>query len=590
MVSSSIQGLFAEQVMLTPDAVAVSSGHIRLTYQELDERANQLAHRLLELGVRREDPVAVLMERSVDLVIAILAIVKSGGCYAPVHSADPMERMQWIMDQSQAPVLLTDEATRERDLPQGGQVVIVDDYQALRDLPVTDPGIETLPGQLAYVIYTSGSSGHPKAVAITVRDVLALIRDSVWDGDRHHRILMIAPYAFNVSTYELWVPLLHGGQIVVAPHGDLAIESLRQMIVDEEITGIHLTAGLFRVLAEEAPHALATVREVLTGGDVIAPTAVKRVLDVCPDTTVRAMYGATELTLFSTHSPLTAPYEAGKSVPVGRPMDGVRVYILDEHLGEVSPGVTGDVYVAGRGVARGYFRMPELTAERFVADPFGAPGERMYRTGDLARWTDDRQVEFVGRANEEVKILGFRVELGEVEAVLARHPGLADVAVVAHEIEPGNKRLVAYLVRETFDWDISELRTQALDSMPEYMVPTAFIVLDALPLTPNGKLDRRSLPAPDFENSSMYRAPRTTTEEILCSIFADVLGVGRVGIDDSFFHLGGQSLLAMRLMSRIRSVLRVDLPIGVLFDAPTVAGLAEAMEEKKKQTSVAPGN
>ncbi|MER5425520.1 non-ribosomal peptide synthetase [Streptosporangium roseum] len=586
--SSTIHGRFAEQVGRTPDAVAVSSGDVRLTYRELDERANQMAHRLLSLGAGPEVPVAVLMERSVDVVVAILGIVKAGAFYLPVHDAYPLERKQWIMDQSGAPVLLTDEAMRARGLPRGGQVLIAGADRELAASPVSDPGTATDPDQLAYVIYTSGSTGHPKGVAVTHRDVLGLAFDQIWDTGRHERVLMVAPYAFNVSTYELWVPLLHGGQIVVAPPGDLDVGVLRRLIGEERITGVHLTAGLFRVVADEAPECLAGVREVLTGGDVIAPTAVRRVLEACPDTVVRAMYGATEMTLFSTHSPLTAPYEAGSVVAIGGPMDDVRLHILDDRLGPVPAGAVGELYISGRGVARGYFGRPDLTAERFVADPFGGAGERMYRTGDLMRRNDDGLLEFMGRANDQVKILGFRVELAEVEAVLARYPGLAHIAVVARETEAGEKRLVGYVVPETGDLDTPALRAHAMDSLPEYMVPTVFVTMDALPLTPNGKLDRRALPEPDFEAVAPYRAPRDARQEVLCSIFAEVLGVPRVGIDDSFFELGGQSLLAMRLVSRIRAVLGVDLSIGDLFDAPTVADLDRQLGSDPKQ--VGPGS
>jgi amino acid adenylation domain-containing protein len=578
MGSSTIQGRFAEQVRRTPDAVAVSSGDLRLTYRELDERANQLAHRLLGLGVRAEVPVAVLLERSVDVVVAILGIVKSGGCYLPLHDSYPLERMQWIMEQSGAPVLLADEVTRQRGLPRSWQVVAVAADQEVPALPVSDPGPAIDPDQLAYVIYTSGSTGHPKGVAVTHRDVLGLALDQCWDSGRHQRVLMVAPYAFNVSTYELWVPLLHGGQIVVAPPGDLDVGVLQRLIHAEEITGVHLTAGLFRVVAEEAPGCLAGVREVLTGGDVIAPTAVQRVLEACPDTVVRAMYGATEATLFSTHAPMTAPYRAGATVPVGGPMDDIRLHILDDRLSPVPGGVVGELYIAGRGLARGYFGRADLTAERFVANPYGGAGERMYRTGDLVRRNDDGLVEFMGRENDQVKILGFRVELAEVEAVLAKYPGLTHVTVVAREINTGEKRLVAYVVPESDGFEAAALRAYAREALPEYMVPAAFVAVAALPLTPNGKLDRRALPEPDFESESAYRAPQNARQEALCAVFVDVLGVQRVGIDDSFFDLGGQSLLAMRLISRIRSALGVDLPISVLFDAPTVAGLARHLE------------
>jgi amino acid adenylation domain-containing protein len=588
MVSPSIQGQFAVQVERTPDAVAVSSGDVRLTYRELDARANQLAHRLIELGVGPEAPVAVLMERSVNVVIAMLAILKAGACYQPLHSAYPLDRMQWIMDQSGAPVLLADEAMYRRGLPASPQLVVLDTDATLATRPVSTPDVTAHPAQLAYVIYTSGSTGHPKGVAVTHRDVLGLVFDTCWETGRHQRVLMVAPYAFNVSTYELWVPLLHGGQIVVAPPGELDVSVLRRLIAEEAITGIHLTAGLFRVVAEESPECLAGVREVLTGGDVIAPAAVRRVLDVCPDIVIRAMYGATECTLFSTHSPMTVPFEVERVVPIGGPMDNITLHILDERLDPVPAGAVGELYIAGRGLARGYYGRPDLTAERFVANPFGEPGERMYRTGDLMRRDQRDRLEFVGRANDQVKILGFRVELAEVEAVLAKQPGLAHVAVVAKEVG-GEKRLVAYVVPESGDVDTRALRAAAAETLPEYMVPAAVVAVAALPLTPNGKLDRRALPEPDFEAATGYRAPVDARQEVLCSVFAEVLGVSRVGIDDSFFDLGGQSLLAMRLISRIRTVLDVELSISVLFDAPTVASLARHLDDDTEQVRAGSG-
>ncbi|MDX6741628.1 non-ribosomal peptide synthetase [Actinocorallia sp. A-T 12471] len=569
---ASIQHAFAAQAARTPDAPAVECGDAVLTYRDLDERANRLAHRLRALGVGRESPVAILMDRSADLVVAILAALKSGGCYLPMHGDAPADRQRFVIEQSGAPVLLADAASAARGLPAAPRVLVVDEDTSWLAEPADDPTPPAHPGLLAYVIYTSGSTGHPKAASVVQGEVLALIGDSAWDGGNHRRVLMIAPHAFNVSTYELWVPLLRGGTVVVAPPGRIEVETLRRLLPG--ITGFHLTAGLFRVVAEEEPALLAGVAEVLTGGDVIAPGAVRRVLDACPGITIRAMYGATELTLFSTQGPIRAPYQPPKVVPVGKAMDGVRVYVLDERLGRVPAGVTGEVYVAGRGVARGYHGLADQTAERFVPDPYGPAGSRMYRTGDLARWTDDGDLEYAGRLGDQVKILGFRVEPSEIEAVLAAHPGVADVAVVGHEVEPGNRRLVAYLVRASFDWETPELRDLVAASLPQYMVPSAFVVVDALPVTSNGKLDRRALPEPDFRPATAYRAPTTTTEEILCTLYAEVLGVGRVGVDHSFFHLGGQSLLAMRLISRIKSMLRVNVPISALFDAPTAAGLA----------------
>lgn len=578
--------LFAGQVARTPDALAVSGDTGPLTYRELDKRANRLARRLIGLGVRQDDRVAVLMERSADLVVATLAILKAGAAYVPVHADYPPDRRQWVVDHSAAAVLLADTAMRDGGLPTGFPVVIVDDDPATAEQPDTDPAVPIHPDQLAYVIHTSGSTGHPKGVAVTQRDVVRLTFNPQWTFERHARVLMLAPYAFNVSTYELWMPLLHGGEIVLAPPGDLDPATLQRLIRESGITGIHLTAGLFRVLAEEVPETFTGVREILTGGDVISPSAVRRVLDACPDIVIRAMYGVTETSLFSAHHPLTASYQPGTQVPVGRAFSDVEIYILDDRLAPVPNGIEGEIYIAGRGVSRGYFGRTDLTAESFVADPFGAPGARMYRTGDLARRDDDGLIEFVGRASSQVKILGFRVELAEVEAALVDFPSLAHVVVVVRKLESGENRLVAYVVSKNGEIDLGSLRTHAKKKLPDYMVPAAFVQLDALPLTPNGKLDRKAMPEPDFESVSTYRAPETPLQETLCQIFSSVLEVEQVGIDDSFFDLGGQSLQAMRLLSRIRTVLDVDLLINVLFDVPTVAGLAEHIAHADERTEL----
>ncbi|WP_327358870.1 non-ribosomal peptide synthetase [Streptomyces sp. NBC_01304] len=582
MVGESVPAAFAAQLLRSPGAVAVRCAGRELTYRELDERANQLAHRLVGLGVGPEAPVAVLMERSVDLVVALLAVLKSGAFYLPLHSGYPLERMQWIVDETSAPVLLTDRVMRERGLPVAPVVVAVDEREELAGFPMGDPGVESRPEQLAYVMYTSGSTGRPKGVAVTHRDILDLVVDGMFGAGAHERVLMVAPYAFDPSTYELWVPLLHGGRTVITPDGDLSVAALARLIAEERITGLQVTAGLFRVMAEEDPGCFAGVREVITGGDVISPTAVRRVLEHCPNTVVRSTYGPTETTLFATQSPWRAADEVPAPVPVGRPLDGMRAYVLDETLSLVPAGVDGELYLAGAGLARGYFGRADLTAERFVADPFGPAGSRMYRTGDLARRSDEGLLEFVGRVDDQVKIRGFRVELAEIEAVLGRFPGLAQVAVIAREDQPGDKQLVGYVVAQagTETVDTEALREHAAGLLPEYMVPTAFMVLDQLPLTTNGKLDRRALPAPDMSRTAgAGRGPRTPREEILCGLFAEVLRVPMVGIDNNFFVLGGHSIRATRLVSRIRSTLGIELPVRTLFEAPTVATLTDRIAE-----------
>jgi amino acid adenylation domain-containing protein len=575
----SIQEHFAAQVAQEPDAVAISADGVRLTYRELDERANQLAHRLIDLGVRRAEPVAVLLERSPELIVAILGVVKAGAVYMPLHSAYPLEHMQRILDDTGRPVLLADESASRAGLPTGKQVVLVDSDMVHRGLPRTDPRKGARPADLALIIHTSGSSGNPRAVGVTHRGVLGVALDSCWDAGNQERVLMLAPHAFAVSTYEIWVPLLRGGCLVLAPPGRLDLGTLRRLIRDETITAVQLTAGLFRVVAAEAPDCLATVDEVSTGGDVISPSAVERVLATCPGITVRSTYGASEVTLFAVTATMTAPFRASSTVPVGRPMDDVTLYVLDERLQPLGTGQVGEMYIAGERLARGYFGRPGLTSERFVANPFGAPGTRMYRTGDLGRWTTEGMIDFVGRANDQVKIRGFPVEITGVEAALASCPGVSEALVVARQDGPGDRTLVGYVVGGPDLVDGEALRKHAEKVLPEYMVPAAFVVLDSFPLTPNGKLDRRALPEPVFAGSSPYRAPGTAQQATLCSLFAEALGVAQVGVDDSFFDLGGQSLNGIRLTNLINKALDVELSIDQLFDLPTVSDLDRHLRE-----------
>ncbi|MFF4562716.1 non-ribosomal peptide synthetase [Streptomyces sp. NPDC001435] len=585
MVSTSIHERFAAQARRTPDAVAVSAGDETLTYRQLDERANRLAHRLLGAGVEPQDPVAVLMERSADLVVAILAALKAGAFYLPLHSAYPLPRMQQIMDRAGSPVLLTDRASRSRGLPRTRQVVLPAGDDATAAAPATDPGVPAGPEAPAYVIHTSGSTGEPKGVTVPHRGVLGLVDDSCWDGDAHRRILALAPYAFGVSTYELWVPLLRGGEIVLPPPGDLDVRAVRGLITAHGITALHVTAGLFRLFADEAPDSFATVREVLTGGDVISPAAVGRVLDACPDLVVRAMYGATEVSSFAASATLTAPYEPTAVIPVGRPLDTVDARLLDERLRPVADGGTGELYIAGERLALGYYRRPDLTAERFVEDP-EAPGSRMYRTGDLMR-RGPQGLEFAGRVGDQVKIRGFRVEPAEVEHVLAGREGVAHAAVVALEQEGGERRLVAYLVPKAPGLDLAALRTAVAQVLPDYMVPAAFVELAELPLTANGKLDRAALPAPAPRHGTGSAPAAGERQDVLCALFSRVLGVPEVGVDDSFFALGGESLQAVRLASRIEAELGYEISVGDVLNHPTVAELDRRLEELAEEAGLA---
>jgi amino acid adenylation domain-containing protein len=593
MDSNSVQERFAQMVARTPDAIAVSSPAEDevLTYAELNERANRIARRLIGLGVRPEDPVMVLQERTVAMVASILGIVKAGAVYLPLHSAYPVQRLQGIADRVGSPVLLADTVMRERGLlPQVPVTVLVDSDAELLSLPGTDPGVRTGLDHLVHVIHTSGSTGEPMGVAVTHRGVLGLALDSCWDGGAHERIAMLAPYAFAVSTYELWVPLLRGGHLVLAPPGHLDVGTLRELIAEHKLSAVHVTAGLFRVVADEAPGCFAGVREVLTGGDVISAKAVRLVLEACPDTVVRATYGSSELSLFVLSSPMRAPYSMGPVVPVGRGLDTIVLYPLDDQLRPLPLGEVGDLYVAGSRLARGYYRRPAVTAERFVADPFGGSGQRMFRTGDQVRVRQDGLIEFVGRSGDQVKIRGYRVELAEIESVLARGRAVAHAVVIARAVEGGEKRLIAYVVPEPVilpeasRFDIDGLRAHAKELLPEYMVPSAFVTLDSLPLTPNGKVDRQALPEPAAPAAAAYRAPKTPRQELLCSLFAAVLGVARVGLDDSFYDLHGESLMAMRLVSSIQERLGAELLVSDIFDAPTVAELDQQVEKALQQS------
>jgi amino acid adenylation domain-containing protein len=584
MGSSSVQERFASQVRRTPDAAAVSCGTATVTYAELEERANRLARRLLDLGVRPEEPVMVLLERSVEMVVAILAIVKAGAAYLPLHSAYPPQRMQWIADNAGHPVLLCDQIMGERGLPRTRQVVYVDSDQQQLALPADDPGVVSQPDHLAHVLYTSGSQGSPRGVAVTHRAVLTLALDSCWDDGGQERVLMLAPYAFAVSTYELWVPLLRGGCLVLAPPARIDAGLLRRLIKEERITAVHLTAGLFRVVADEAPECLVGVREVLTGGDVISGKAVQRVLAACPGTMVRATYGATEVAAFIVNNPMRAHDEPGTVVPVGRPMDDVRLYVLDENLAPMPDGAVGDLYVAGGRLARGYFGQAAATAETFVADPFSGGGRRMYRSGDQVRRRPNGLMEFAGRAGNQVKIRGFRVEVAEVESVLARYAGLADAVVVARESASGDKHLVGYVVPAVGEIDVEALRTHARGLLPDYMIPVAFVTLDSLPLTPNGKVDRQALPVPVLAAAEVYQPPQTPRQETLCALFAEIFGVPRVGMGDSFFDLGGESLSAMRLVSSVKSALGAELTVADVFDAPTPAELDRQIDKSARRS------
>ncbi|TDC75602.1 non-ribosomal peptide synthetase [Streptomyces hainanensis] len=562
--TTSLSSAFARQVGRTPEATALVGADGAWTYRELDAWANRIARRLRRHGVRPEHRVALLTERSPLLVAAILGVARAGAAYVPLDPQLPRERVEFILADA-APTVVVD-----------GPWV-----EAAAEESFAEPPVDVRADNAAYVMYTSGSTGRPKGVEVTQGNVVDLATDGCW-GPAHRRVLLHAPHTFDASTYELWVPLLNGGTVVVADPGRLGPAELARAIVDQRITGVQVTAGLFAAMAEEDADCFAGVEEVWVGGDVVSPPAVERVMRTCPDLTVVHAYGPTETTTFAARHTLRGVDSRLSPLPIGGPTAGGRAFVLDPALRLVPPGAPGELYLTGGGLSRGYADRPGMTAERFVACPFGRPGERMYRTGDLARWNDRGELEFLGRADDQVKLRGFRVEPGEIEAALTAEAEIARAAVVLREDRPGDRRLVAYAVPRAAVGGPELARTmrdRLAKRLPDYLLPSAVVMLDALPITANGKLDRAALPAPDYAaGRAEGRAPRGLREEVMCGLFAEVLGLDTVGVDDGFFDLGGHSFLATRLIGRIRTTLGAEVPLATLFHAPTPAALVEALD------------
>ncbi|MFJ6384928.1 non-ribosomal peptide synthase/polyketide synthase [Kitasatospora sp. NPDC092039] len=583
----SLVTVFRAQVERVPDAVAVVADGTRLTYAELDERADRLAEELIARGVGAERLVAIAMPRSIGFVVAVLAVVKAGGMYLSLDARYPESQARRMWADNDVNLLLADAPTRVPAFVPEDQVLLIQDGAAHLPStapspsarPVGGPGVSPDPDQLACIIYTSGSSGTPKGIGLTHTDITSLADDPAV-GRYPARVLLHSPTAWDALPFELWMPLLLGGRVVIAPDVPLDGPHLRDIIRDHGITSLWITAGLFKAMAEDRPDCFASVRQVFTGGEVVPQDPVRRVMAACPDLTVVNGYGPGETTTFATLHEMPPGHDPEPSLPIGRPITNKQVYVLDEHLGLVPPGVVGELYVAGAGMARGYLGQPGLSAQRFVANPYGVPGERMYRTGDLARWNRDGLLEFAGRADQQVKIRGFRIEPGGIESALRRCTGVTHATVLVHTVREGDVRLVAYVVTEPgTGYDSSAVAEELRGQLPEYMVPSLITAVPAIPLTPNGKVDRAALPVPDFGAlvSEGGRGPRSAREVALCGLFAEVLGVDRVGIDDDFFDLGGHSLLVMRLMGRVRERLGAELSVRAVFESPTVAGLAERL-------------
>jgi amino acid adenylation domain-containing protein len=604
--SACLHERFAERAALRPEAPAVTFEHESLSYGELNSRANRLAQYLRRHHVGPETPVALYLERSLELVISIMAVLKAGGAYVPIDPAYPAERLRFILEDAGTPVLVTQSSCRQR-LPHTKAIIICLDEawpEILLERP-ENPVSAAKPENAAYIIYTSGSTGKPKGVVVTHQNVVRLFTETEpWFAfDSTDVWCLFHSYTFDFSVWELWGPLLYGGRLVVVPF--LVSRSpgeFFQLLADEGVSVLNQTPSAFRQLlwaeAQASVPLPSSLRYIILGGEALELQSLRSWFERHGDDRPRLinMYGITETTVHVTYRVIReADLSRGSASLIGVPIPDLKLYLLDENLQPVPVGVPGEIFVGGAGVTRGYLNHPELTSQRFLPDLFAEePGPKLYRSGDLARYTNQGELEYLGRLDEQVKIRGFRVELGEIESALNRYPGVRQSVVLAREAPHGGQQLTAYIVPAQPSCSVAEVRLQLSQILPEYMIPSAFMLLESLPLTINGKVDRRALPVPVQEQlpTATLIPPRNATEKLVAETWCELLGRSSIGIQDNFFHLGGHSLLATQVMSRLAAVLGCDLSVRLLFEAPTVAALAEtigrAQQEQPAHSSVIP--
>jgi amino acid adenylation domain-containing protein len=582
---ATLHTLFEAQASRTPTALAATHDTQSVTYAELNARANRLARHLVRLGVQPEARVGIGLGRGIEMLVSILAVLKAGGAYVPLDAAYPAERLEFTLRDARVGVLLTQESLRGvLPVPHGVRVVSVDAAEAADQIArqsADNLGLPVSPRTLAYLIYTSGSTGVPKGVAIEHQSAVVLLS---WAKELHTAqelggMLACTSICFDLSVYELFLPLSLGGRVIIVENA-LALPSAPAA---EQVRLINTVPSAIAALLKNGGIP-SGVRTVNLAGEPLRPELVDALYARGGIERVYDLYGPSEDTTYSTWT----LRQAGGPATIGRPISNTRAYVLGAALLPVPAGVPGELYLGGRGLARGYLGRPGLTAERFVPDPFSAqPGARMYRTGDRSRWRADGTLEYLGRLDTQVKVRGFRIELGEVEAALRRTPGVTDCVVMAREDAPGEKRLVAYIVGGV---EADALREHLRRSLPEYMVPAAFVPLERLPLTPNGKLDRKALPAPEGSSfaAPAYEAPRTEAERKVAAVWGEVLGVESVGAHDRFFDLGGHSLLLVRVQARLREAFGQPVPITHLFRYLTVSALAAALDAPAPEPAAVP--
>ena len=607
-----IHQLFEEQVERTPHNVAVVFENNSLTYQQLNTRANQLAHYLQELGVKPDTLVGICVERSLEMIVGILGILKAGGAYVPLDPEYPQERLSFMLEDSQVKVLVTQAKLVESIPEHQAQLICLDtDWEKIAQNITSNPENKSEPENLTYIIYTSGSTGKPKGVLVNHANVVRLFAatDSRYHFNSQDVWTLFHSYAFDFSVWEMWGALLYGGRLVIVPYlVTRSPELFYELLCQEKVTILNQTPTAFRQLiqAEESLKGDISpllkevrgdrssptdndlsLRLIIFGGESLEINSLQPWFDRHGDQLPQLvnMYGITETTVHVTYRPLSMADVNSTASVIGRPLPDLQVYLLDQYLQPVPVGVPGEMYVGGAGVAKGYLNRPELTTERFISSPF-EHSNKLYKTGDLARYWPNGELEYLGRIDNQVKIRGFRIELGEIEALLASHPQIWETVVLVWDDTAGDKRLVAYIVPQPeITIIIDEIRQFLKAKLPDYMVPNAFVILEALPLTTNGKIDRRALPPPNLDISDKYVAPSTPIEEILVNIWSEVLKVEKVGINDNFFELGGHSLLATQLVAQIRDRLKIELPLRQLFNTATLAELAQGIEQLKQQQS-----
>ncbi len=588
------------QAARRPEAVAVVYGKDEINYAELNQRANRLAHYLRARGVGLETRVGVLLEPSVELIVSLLAILKADGAYVPLDGSYPKQRLQFMLEDAGARLLLTAVGQPELTAPE---VIYLDGTEK----PWESGSGENLESRitaenLAYVMYTSGSTGQPKGVAVTHRAINRLVRNTNYiQFKSSDRVGQISNMSFDAATFEIWGALANGSTLVgLTKETALSPLELRREIAEQQISVMFLTATLFNQIAQDMPDAFASMRCVMFGGEAADAQAVRLVLDHGRPEHLLNGYGPTEGATFATTYEVNEVATEQRTLPIGRPLSNTEVRVLDRHMQMAPVGVIGELYIGGDGLAREYLGQPELTAERFVPHPFSAePGARLYRTGDLVRYLNDGNIDFLMRMDQQVKIRGFRIELGEIEGVLQEHPAIRESVVLIREDTPGDKRLVAYVVTDPASQDtpegtpeselVPQLRSWLRERLPEYFMPARFVIIEELPLTPNGKIDRRALPAPEYANQPAEEsriAPRTPEEETIAEIWSEVLDIKPIGVKANFFDLGGHSLLAMRVITRIRETTGVDVPLRLFFDSATIESVAAYVAGTREQSEL----